>query len=259
VDPEGCGVELGHQFGSVADSYDEIRPEYPAELYDALEAAAGAVAGRVVLDLAAGTGLQTRALLRRGAHVVATDLDIAMLQRLRSITAAVPVIVAAGERLPLRDDSVDLVVCATAWHWMNTEPALDEARRVLRPGGYLALWWANNRWGDGVEWEDAQSAVFDRWDSIRGSVAPPTIAGAGPRDAATDLRTRGVDVVLDQEFNWTREVTREQHLRLLATHSDHLIRPRDQRRAILAELETALAPWPVVTERLWGPLIVAQF
>jgi hypothetical protein len=129
---------------------------------------------------------------------------------------------------------------------------------VLRPGGHLALWWANNRWGQGIDWEEAQSAVFDRWDTVQGSV-PATHDGVGPRDAAADLRARGLDVVVDREFDWTREATRDKHLRMLATHSTQLALSEADRGALLAEIADALQPWPVVTERLWGPLVVARF
>jgi SAM-dependent methyltransferase len=250
--------DLGRRFGTVADLYDDIRPDYPKELYDAIEAVTGPVDRMAVVDLAAGTGLQTRALQRRGARLVAVDPDVAMLRRLRSRSANVPAVAARGELLPFREDSADLVVCATAWHWLHTTEALDQIRRVLRPGGHLALWWANNRWGDGIDWEDAQSAVFDRWDSARGSL-PPTIDGVGPRDAAADLRTRGLDVRLEREFTWSRVLSREHHLRLLATHSVQLIRPEAEQRALLSEIEAALEPWPTVTERLWGPLVIARF
>jgi SAM-dependent methyltransferase len=249
---------IGRLFGTVADLYDEMRPAYPDGLYDAIEAVTGSFDGLAVLDLAAGTGLQNRALARRGATLVAVDPDIGMLRRLRAKSRGVPAVVGRGESIPLRDGTVDLVVCATAWHWLRTAEAIDEVRRVLRPSGHLALWWANNRWGDGIDWEDAQSTVFDRWDSVQGSV-PPTHDGVGPRDAAADLRSRGLNVVVDQEFDWTREATREEHLQMLATHSNNLALNEPDRRALLAEIEAALQPWPVVTERLWGPLVVAGF
>jgi SAM-dependent methyltransferase len=251
-------IGLGRRFGTVADLYDDVRPDYPAELYDAIERVAGAVSGEDVVDLAAGTGLQTRELLRRGARVVAVDPDLAMLRRLRSTVTGVPVVAGAGERIPLRDNTADLVVVATAWHWMHAAEAVAEVRRVLRPGGHLALWWANNRWGDGIDWEAAQSEVLERWDRVRGSV-PLTIDGVGPRDAAADLRERGVPVMLETEFTWTREVTRDQHLRVLATHSNNLVLSEAERRELLAEIEAVLQPWPTLTERLWGPLIVAGF
>jgi SAM-dependent methyltransferase len=251
------GPGLGGRFGTVADLYDGVRPDYPDEVYDAIEAVAGPIDGMAVIDLAAGTGLQTRALARRRARVTAVDPDIGMLRKLRSTAPAIPTVAGRGEQLPLRDGIADLVVCATAWHWLHTSDALAEIRRVLRPGGHLALWWANNRWGDGIDWEDAQSAVFGRWDSVRGSV-PPGADGVGPRDAADDLRARGIDVVLDQEFNWSREVTRDQHLKVLATHSNNLVLSESDRRELFVEIEAALEPWPTMTERLWGPLIIAQ-
>jgi SAM-dependent methyltransferase len=252
------GQGLGGRFGTVADLYDEIRPDYPDELYDAIEAVTGPLDGMAVIDLAAGTGLQARALARRGANLTAIDPDLGMLRKLRSTAPDILTVAACGEQLPLRDGMADLVVCATAWHWLHTSDALDEIRRVLRPGGYLALWWANNRWGDGIDWEDAQSAVFERWDSVRGSV-PPGHDGAGPRDAADDLRARGIDVVLDQELNWSRKVTRDQHMKVPATHSNNIVLSESDRQKLFAEIEAALEPWPTVTERLWGPLIIARF
>jgi SAM-dependent methyltransferase len=248
--------DIGRLFGTVADLYDEVRPDYPDAVYDTIEQTVGRVEGMRVVDLAAGTGIQTRALARRGAHLVAIDPDLGMLRRLHSTASEIPAVAGRAEQIPLRADRADLVVCATAWHWLRAEQAVAEIRRVIRPGGHFALWWGINAWGDGVDWEDAQSAVFDRWDSVRGSV-PPRPGGVGPREAADDLRSRGIDVVVDREFTWSREVTREQHMRMMATHSNNLARPEAERREILAEIEAALQPWPVVTERLWGPLVIA--
>jgi SAM-dependent methyltransferase len=249
---------IGRLFGSVADRYDDLRPEYPDEVYDAIEAVTGAFEGLAVLDLAAGTGLQNRALARRGALLVAVDPDIEMLRRLRAKAPGVPAAVGRGEAIPVRDGRFDLVVCATAWHWLHAAEAVEEIGRVLRPGGHLALWWANNERDDDIEWEAAQGAVFDRWDSAQGSV-PPTHDGVGPREAAADLRARGLAVVVEREFTWSRVVTRKEHLNVLGTHSIQLALSEPDRRALLSEIADALRPWPTVTERLWGPLVVAGF
>jgi SAM-dependent methyltransferase len=250
-------TELGRGFDSIAELYDAVRPDYPAELYDALDAAVGGLAGRQVLDLAAGTGIATRELVRRGAHPVALEPGEPMLRALRVRSPEVPVVMAAAERIPLRDDSVDVAVCATAWHWFTVADTVAELRRVLRPEGHVGLWWANNRWGEGVDWEEARRAVYLRWETSYGS-RPPTYAGVGPKAAARDLEQRGLTVVAEQEFLWTRERTREEHVRALATHSD-VIAFGDRKGRFLEEVAAALAPWPTVTERLWGPLVVARF
>jgi SAM-dependent methyltransferase len=250
---------LGRGFDLVPDQYDDARPHYPDALYDAVAAAVGGLAGRDVLDLAAGTGIATRAMLARGARVVPLDPSEPMIRRLRVRSPRVPAVIAAGESLPLRDQVVDLVTCATAWHWLDTDRAVAEVRRVLRPGGHLALWWANNRWGDGVPWEQARSAVYDRWQTEHGS-RPPRAAYAGvlPAEAAADLRARGLAVMVDTQVAWTRERTREEHVSAIATHSD-VIALGDRKQRFLDEVASALAPWPVVTERLAGPLVIARF
>ncbi|HEX3822961.1 MAG TPA: class I SAM-dependent methyltransferase [Mycobacteriales bacterium] len=248
---------LGRGFDLVADLYDDIRPHYPDELYDAIDAVCR-LGGADVLDLAAGTGIATRALLSRGARVTALDPGEPMVRRLRSVSPAAAGVVGRAEQLPLRDNGFDLVTCATAWHWLDPAPTLEELRRVSRPGGQVALWWANHRWGDGIDWEDAQSAVHERWETERGS-RPPSEAynGVLPREAAADLRARGLDVVVDTEFTWIRQLSREDHIRAVATHSD-VIALGDQKQQFLDDIAAALDPWPVVTERLWGPLVVAR-
>lgn len=243
-------------FAQVADLYDDVRPNYPDTLYDVLAAATGALDDQRALDLAAGTGLATRALRMRNARVVATDISVGMLATLRRRASAVPVVAARGERLPFRSGVFDIAVCATAWHWVETASAVEEIRRVVRPGGHLALWWANHLWDERVDWEEAQSAVYERWTQQHGS-RPPHRTGVGPRQAADDLRARGLDVVVDTELSWERVVTREQHLDVLRTHSDNLALG-DRREEFLAQVAEALQPWPLLTERLWGPLVVAR-
>jgi SAM-dependent methyltransferase len=246
----------GRLFTSVADLYDAVRPDYPEELYDVLAATVGPLDGLRVLDLAAGTGLATRALRRRGASVVSVDVEHGMLRTLRRRSPAAPAVVAAAEALPFAAGSFDLVGCGTAWHWVQPEPAVAQVRRVLRPGGHLALWWANHRWDEGVDWETAQSAVYERWTQQHGS-RPPNHTGVGPREAADDLRARGLDVVVETELTWTREVSREQHLDVLRTHSDNLALG-DRLEEFVDQVAVALRPWPQVTERLWGPLVIAR-
>lgn len=251
-------TSLGRGFDSVADLYDDVRPQYPDELYDALDAAAGPIRGGDVLDLAAGTGIATRELRGRGAQVVALDPSEPMLRRLRLIVPDVPVVMAAAERLPLRDNRFGLVTCATAWHWLDPARVVPQLRRVLRPGGYVALWWAANDWIEGVDWDDARSAVYRRWETQHGSRPPAEIAGVHPREAAADLRRRGLTVVVEQEFRWSRERSREDHIRAIATHSD-VIALGERKQQFLDEMAEALGPWPVVTERLWGPLVIVRF
>ena len=97
--------------------------------------------GRTVLDLAAGTGKLTRLLVPSGANVIGSEPIPEMRAELER---RVPQAVALGgtaERIPLVDQYVDAVTVAQAFHWFQAEEAVREIRRVLRPGGGLALIW----------------------------------------------------------------------------------------------------------------------
>ncbi len=98
---------------------------------------------RRILDLGAGTGRFTDALMKRyrGAGVVAVDIAPAMLERVRQRGGWLhkPMCVCAdGERLPFADDSFEFVFSNLMLQWCSDlDPVFTELRRVLAPGGLL--------------------------------------------------------------------------------------------------------------------------
>jgi SAM-dependent methyltransferase len=125
---------LAQAFASVPDAYERGRPEYPPAVVGALAAELGIGPGEVVLDLAAGTGKLSRALVAGGHAVVAVE-PLAELRTLLSERIGAGV----AEAIPLADASVAAVTVADAFHWFDQPRALAEIRRVLRPGGGLAV------------------------------------------------------------------------------------------------------------------------
>jgi len=91
------------------------------------------------LDLGCGDGRLTAEL--RAGELVAADVSEVALERARvRVPSATAVRVAPDEPLPLADGSFDLVLCAeTIEHVRDLQLLLSEARRVLRPGGRLAV------------------------------------------------------------------------------------------------------------------------
>ena len=139
-------------FDGVAAEYDAVRPDYPAQLYDALESAMGQpLLWSRVCDVGAGTGISSRALAGRGATVTAVDPGEGVLRVLRQrSTSRVHPVAGDANALPLADGVFDLVSFAQSFHWTDPDRSLAEAFRVLRPGGLLALWW--NRHDLTVPW-----------------------------------------------------------------------------------------------------------
>jgi SAM-dependent methyltransferase len=143
--------ELQHpdsrSFELVADLYERARPSYPQEAIDWLAGKVGLGNANKVLDLGAGTGKLTRALVGTGAHVIAVEPGDAMRAELEHALPDVEALRGAAEAIPLPDQSVDCVAVGQAFHWFRQDEAIPELHRVLRPGGALALLW-NSRDSD---------------------------------------------------------------------------------------------------------------
>jgi SAM-dependent methyltransferase len=94
----------------------------------------------VALDAACGTGRFAELLARRGHQVIGVDSSPDMLAHARRRLPAGEFRVGELDRLPLPDDSADVIVCALALvHVPGLQPVLAEFARVLRPGGDLVI------------------------------------------------------------------------------------------------------------------------
>jgi SAM-dependent methyltransferase len=94
----------------------------------------------VALDAACGTGRFAEFLARRGHRVIGVDSSPDMLAYARRRVANGEFRLGELDRLPLLDESVDVIVCALALvHVPRLKPVLAEFARVLRPGGDLVI------------------------------------------------------------------------------------------------------------------------
>ncbi|WP_216901674.1 class I SAM-dependent methyltransferase [Nocardia alni] len=126
-------------FGSIAQDYDRLRPGPPAQAVEWLIPAGCGTA----LDLAAGTGLFTRALAERVPEVIAVEPDDRMRAVLAERSPGVRALAGRAEQIPLPDASVDAVFVSAAWHWFDHKVAIAEIARVLRDGGRLGVVWTS--------------------------------------------------------------------------------------------------------------------
>ncbi len=124
-------------FGNSADLYERARPSYPEESVAWMADQTGLGAGQTVVDVGAGTGKLTRLLVPTGARVIAVE----PLAEMRAKLVGIEAIDGTAEDLPLADASADVITVAQALHWFDLERALPELHRVLRPGGWLVLFW----------------------------------------------------------------------------------------------------------------------
>jgi len=127
------------RFGQAAGAYSAYRPEYPLELFEHILAAVPAGNRHLALDLGAGTGKATRALLEHFAEVIAVEPDPLMVEKLREFVPRAIVHAVKAEEFVQQPVSVDLVNIATALHWMDVPRVMENATLWLRPGGIIAV------------------------------------------------------------------------------------------------------------------------
>lgn len=130
---------LAARFVDVADAYERGRPEYTPAVAEAIAAQLQISAKARVLDLAAGTGKLTRALLGAGLDVVAVEPQAQLRAILAASVGGERVLDGLAEEIPLPNASVAAVTVADAFHWFEPVAALREIQRVLIVGGRLAV------------------------------------------------------------------------------------------------------------------------
>lgn len=135
------------RFTSRAADYVRCRPDYPPGAIDAILRGVAEPSRLVAVDVGAGTGISARMLADRGTRVIAIEPNETM-RLAASPHDRVEWRNGRAEETGLREGSVDLVLCAQAFHWFRQREALAEFHRVLRPGARLALLWNTRDRGD---------------------------------------------------------------------------------------------------------------
>jgi SAM-dependent methyltransferase len=182
-----------------------------------------------VLDLGAGTGKLTTRLVERGLDVVAVDPIPDMLEVLRGSLPETVALLGTAEEIPLEDNSVDAVLVAQAWHWVDPARAIPEVARVLRPGGRLGLVW--NTRDERLGWVRELGEIIGSHDD--------------PRRTQVTLPAPFTDVER-QQLEWTSYLTPQALIDLVASRSYCITSPTEVRTRTLEQVRELLATHPAL-------------
>jgi SAM-dependent methyltransferase len=239
-------------FGTVAAQYERHRPGYPAEMVDAVLEYARAQPGDRILDVGAGTGRATLLFAQRGYALTAIEPDgeMAAVASRRAATAGLTIetIKTDFEHASLPAQGFQIVISATAWHWVAPRRRNQLAARLLKPGGALAPFWNRAQWRENPlrpAFDRAYAAVEQEFGARpRGPMNP---FGAPPqiRDDREWLEEefRGNTDFSDLDarvYQWQQRYTTDEYIGLVGTHSDHIMLPPGARERLFGAIRETI-------------------
>jgi SAM-dependent methyltransferase len=213
-------------FGEDAARYHRARPTYPPQLFERLS-------GPRILEIAPGTGQATLPLTALG-DVTAVELSPDLAAIARSHAPEARVVVANFDDWPLPATPFDLVVCATAFHWLDPATRMARCAAALRPGGVLAVISTHHVAGGTEQFFVDVQECYERWDPS----TPPNLRLSPASDIAGEFDDS--DLFDEPEFHryeWEQAYDTEAYADLLLTYSNHIALPdRDQLIADITSL-----------------------
>jgi SAM-dependent methyltransferase len=208
-------LKLGRTaFGGNPEAYDAARQDYPARLFKLIRNRCAIGPMTRAFEIGPGTGKATRPMLGLGlGSVIGVEPDarLAAYLRLALPDPRLRLVEATFEAADLPESGFDLGYAATSFHWLDAAPALDKVARLLRPGGYWAMWW--NIYQDPKRPDPFRDAVTPLIQDLRAEapsfkgeprhVLPQGLARAlQVDDRVAELRAAGFSGIEHETLRW---------------------------------------------------------
>lgn len=243
-------------FDETAGLYEKFRPGYPEALFDDIERLSGIRPGGRILEIGPGTGQATLPLARRGFSILGLELSAKMARRCRRNLRGfgrVEIVNAAFEKWQVEPEGFELVLAASAFHWIAAPVGFGRSARALVPGGQLCLIW-NFR-------EAPDTPLFN---ALREAYRKRGLGHADPRppEERIEIQRRKIagsgrfGPVRVMRYPWQEEYTADEYLGLQRTMSDHAVMDRAVRRGLFRDIRRVIAEHG---GRLVRPMVATLF
>jgi SAM-dependent methyltransferase len=247
-------------FDQASDLYQRARPDYPEVLFDRLFAETGLAPGARLLEIGCATGKATLPLARRGFAMTCVEPGPALAAAARRNLAEfdqVDVIEARFEDWVSTGAPFELIVAATAWHWIDPEVRYVKAADLLQPGGFLAFWEAGHVFPHGGDpfFEELQEIYEEIGEGLPPGATLPRPGQLPDRRDEIEASAR-FEVVDVAQFDWEVVYDADGYIDLLDTFSGHIAMAEGERAHLYGEIRARLAARPDGRlRRGWGGVL----
>ncbi|MBJ7553962.1 class I SAM-dependent methyltransferase [Marinomonas spartinae] len=156
--------EQKEKFDGLADDYDSYRPRYPRVLFETLLASLKHRKDLTLVDVGAGTGIALESMIEvlgRAHHYHAIDISSDMIDHGKRKFPDVNWHKGKAEDVLLGLESIDLIIAAQSFQWMDRPSLLSAIDRRLKVGGIFGVI-QNNRYFEGSDFLDEYESLLER-------------------------------------------------------------------------------------------------
>jgi SAM-dependent methyltransferase len=211
-------------FNQVALEYDAARPTYPEALVEDILAISLLPQNGKILEVGCGSGQATLPFARGGYQMTCLDIGPDLLKLAAQKTQAYPLVrfvCSSFEDWQPGEERFDLLLSATAFHWIAPEVGYPKAASLLTDCGYIALFWNYSPrpfTGFFMDVQEIYRRLLPDWgDPNSGPSLEEDIQGT-----VNEINQTGLfEPVVVRRHPWSRDYTSAEHLKLLNTYSDH--------------------------------------
>ncbi len=218
-------TQLKTMFNTAATLYEEVRPEYPEKLIQDVVDLSGLNDHSRILEIGCGTGKATRSFAERGYELVCLDIGADLIAVAKEKLKTFPNLSFVEQAFEEWESNgkFDLIISATAFHWVDPKVRYLKASEMLKSKGFLAVFSNQHVRKDEGFFAEVQD-LYDRYYPLP-TENRPTHATHFP----------GVEAFQDpikRVYPWTQTYSSEQYIKLLNTYSDHIALPDENKRLL---------------------------
>ena len=218
-------TELKTTFNTAPTLYEDVRPGYPEGLIQDVLDISGLNDRSSILEVGCGTGKATRPFAECGYELVCLDIGADLIAVAKEKLKAFPnvsFIEQAFEEWE-SDGKFDLIISATAFHWVNPKVRYLKAFEVLKSKGFLAVFSNQHVRKDEGFFAESQR-LYNKY------YAPLTTNR--PTHATNFPGVEAFQAPIKRVYPWTQTYSSEQYIKLLGTYSGHIALPDENKRLL---------------------------
>lgn len=233
-------------FDEVAELYDAVRPTYPPQMVEAVTSVLQGTLGRI-LEIGCGTGQATLLFAPQGHRITALEPGSNLAALAAKNLAAYPQVdiqTMTFEEWPVNVSQYDLVLSATAFHWVSPDVRYTKSAQALAADGWLAVFWNTGADDESEVGQQIHAAYNKHMPSAQ--VHPYVTHHPAGRSTRQGPKISRWQQEIDQsqlfgsvsmmQFPWTQWYATERYLQLLETYSDHHVLPPQNKRELFGEI-----------------------